>query len=176
VSLEGDFDKRAWLLREVCVFEKHLRDYLQTYLAAPLDVNDCIQETYARLLNCSDEKLQHIKVCSAFVFTVARNVAIEWSKREARFSATPVSQRHLRKLRDGGRSSFDELSEQQDLHLLKVTLASLPERCGHVLRLRRLEGLSQKLIAEKLHITENTVEKHANNALKRCAVFMAHHR
>jgi RNA polymerase sigma factor (sigma-70 family) len=176
VSLEGEFDKHAWLLSEVCVFEKHLREYLQAYLAAPLDVNDCIQETYARLLNCSADKLQQIKVCSAFVFTVARNVAIEWSRREARFTSTLQSRRHLMKLADDARSGFEELSTQQDLHLLKLTMAALPERCGHVLRLRRLEGLSQKLIAEKLHITENTVEKHANNALKRCAIFMAHHR
>jgi RNA polymerase sigma factor (sigma-70 family) len=176
VSLDGDFDKHSWLLREVCVFEKHLRDYLQAYLAAPLDVNDCVQETYARLLNCSDDKLQHIKVCSAFVFTVARNVAIEWSKREARFSPSQAARRRLMKLPDDARSGFEELSEQQDLNLLNLTLAALPKRCGHVLRLRRLEGLSQKLIAEKLHITENTVEKHANNALKRCAIFMAQHR
>ena len=58
MSLGSDFDKHVWRRREVCVFERHLRAYLRDPLPASLDVNDCIQETYTRLLRCSAEKLQ----------------------------------------------------------------------------------------------------------------------
>lgn len=44
--------------------------------------------------------------------------------------------------------------------------ARLPEKCREVFGLSRQYGLSQKQIAEKLHISTSTVEKHVVKALK----------
>ena len=56
---------------------------------------------------------------------------------------------------------FEELKEQ----LLKET-AKLPEKCRLVFHLSREEGFSQKQIANKLSISEKTVEAHLSRALR----------
>ena len=56
---------------------------------------------------------------------------------------------------------FDELKAK-----LERLVAKLPEKCQMVYKLSREEGLSQKEIAQKLEITEKTVEAHLTRALK----------
>jgi RNA polymerase sigma-70 factor (ECF subfamily) len=69
------------------------------------------------------------------------------------------------------RSNLLDLSTQQtlaldELHqqLLKET-AKLPEKCRMVFQLSREQGYSQRQIAEKLQISEKTVEAHISRAL-----------
>jgi RNA polymerase sigma-70 factor (ECF subfamily) len=54
-------------------------------------------------------------------------------------------------------------------------IQSLPKRCRQVFTLRIAYGLSQKQIAEKLGITENTVEKQMGKGIRRCTEFFADH-
>ncbi len=57
--------------------------------------------------------------------------------------------------------------ESKDLEkIIETTLATLPERCRLIFILRRIEGLSHKEIAEKLHISPKTVENQMTKALK----------
>ncbi|MBO9673118.1 MAG: RNA polymerase sigma-70 factor [Sphingobacteriaceae bacterium] len=57
---------------------------------------------------------------------------------------------------------FSELKEQ-----LEKLVTELPEKCRLVFRLSKEEGFSQKQIAEKLDISEKTVEAHMGKALKK---------
>jgi DNA-directed RNA polymerase specialized sigma24 family protein len=45
----------------------------------------------------------------------------------------------------------------------------LPDRCREVLTLRKLYGLSQREIAQRLGIAESTVEKHVAYGVHLCA-------
>ena len=47
--------------------------------------------------------------------------------------------------------------------------SALPTRCRQVFTLRKVYGYSQKQIAERLQISENTVEQHLTKAARRCA-------
>jgi RNA polymerase sigma-70 factor (ECF subfamily) len=57
--------------------------------------------------------------------------------------------------------------------LLKNALASLPARCREVFTLRRLHGLSQREIANRLGISEKTVEAQNSLAMHKCVQFFA---
>jgi RNA polymerase sigma-70 factor (ECF subfamily) len=59
-------------------------------------------------------------------------------------------------------------SHDDELALLAAAIHALPERCREVLVLRKLHGLSQKQIAEKLGISENTVAAQASFGVRRC--------
>ncbi|MES2456132.1 MAG: RNA polymerase sigma-70 factor [Bacteroidota bacterium] len=56
---------------------------------------------------------------------------------------------------------FEELRAR-----LSILIDALPEKCQTVYRMSRDQGLSQKQIAEKLEVSEKTVEWHISNALK----------
>jgi RNA polymerase sigma-70 factor (ECF subfamily) len=56
---------------------------------------------------------------------------------------------------------LDEVS-----NLISQTLESLPERCSEIFRMNRQEGLKYREIAQKLSISEKTVEANMGKALK----------
>lgn len=59
-----------------------------------------------------------------------------------------------------------ELEGKELKAVLDTALESLPERCRLVFIMKRLEGLSQKEIAEKLNISTKTVENQITKAVK----------
>lgn len=56
----------------------------------------------------------------------------------------------------------EELNER-----MTIALKNLPEKCREIFELSRMHGLKNREIAERLHISENTVEKQMSIALKR---------
>jgi len=57
------------------------------------------------------------------------------------------------------------LREKELIAELETTIRSLPEKCQIVFRLSREQGYSHRDIAQKLELSENTVESHMRRAL-----------
>jgi RNA polymerase sigma factor (sigma-70 family) len=167
------FDRRIWFAEQILVHEAQLRGYLRRYLKLASDVADGVQETYARLLSLPDSELSGIRLPHAFLFAAARNVAVEWTRRQRLIFYDQMAENGATSVLDERPSAYEELSAREELDLLARAIASLPERCRQVLTLRKLYGLPQKEIAARLGISENTVEKHAANGLRLCAAFLA---
>ena len=167
-----DFERQGWFAQQILVHEARLRTYLRRFLKAPSDVADVIQETYARLLNLPDHELCGIRSPHAFLFTAARNLAIEWNRRERLNFREFLPETGTSSVLDESPSACEQLGVRQELELLSRAIARLPARCREVLVLRKLYGLSQKEIAARLGITENTVEKHAANGVRLCANYL----
>ena len=61
----------------------------------------------------------------------------------------------------------DKVLEQKELsENIQKTMESLPERCRRIFYMNRYEGLKYKEIAEKLSISQKTVEANISKALK----------
>ena len=56
-------------------------------------------------------------------------------------------------------------NESELRHILAQAISKLPERCREIFELSRFENLKNKEIAEKLRITEKTVENQITKAL-----------
>ncbi len=166
------FDRQTWFAQHILVHEAQLRRYLRRFLKGRSDIADGIQETYARLLGLSDGALVGIRQPHAFLFAAARNVALEWMRRERMIFDDLMAETGAARVLDDGPSAYEQLSAGQELSLLARAIASLPERCRQVLTLRKLYGLSQKEIASRLGISENTVEKHVANGVRLCADYL----
>ena len=170
-----DFDRTNWLVTQIHCNEAKLRGYLRRFFNAPCDITDCVQESYARLLTLSDQELMKIRCPHAFLFTTARNVALEWLRKQRVLLRSATPELDLANVLDTSPSADEQLCKGEELQLLAFAVASLPERCRQVLTLRKLDGVSQKDIAVRLHISENTVEKHARNGVRLCAEYIVAH-
>lgn len=63
-------------------------------------------------------------------------------------------------------SILESLDYKELLSRFTTKLDSLPEKCRIVFQLRYEQGLTQRQIAEKLHVSEKTVEAHLAKARK----------
>ena len=159
----------AWLAKEILVHERALRGYLNRFFKSVADVEDVIQETYARLLGLNDSAWAAVRNWHAFLFTTARNVALDRIRRSRVVSLDALAEMGSVDVLDEAPSVDEALNARQELALLFDTIASLPDRCREALTLRKLYGLSQRDIALRLAISESTVEKHVAYGVRLCA-------
>jgi RNA polymerase sigma factor (sigma-70 family) len=162
-------ERNAWLAKEILVHERALRGYLSRFFKNVADIEDVVQETYARLLALSDPASNAVRNWHAFLFTTARNVALDRIRRSRVVSLDALAEMGNADVLDQAPSIDEALNARQELALLLETIASLPDRCRETLTLRKLYGLSQREIAQRLEITESTVEKHVAYGVRLCA-------
>lgn len=63
-------------------------------------------------------------------------------------------------------SPLDVLSQREKISLVVSALLTLPDRCRQIFILRKFEGVSQREIAERLGISERTVESQITRGMK----------
>jgi RNA polymerase sigma factor (sigma-70 family) len=151
------------------VHERALRGYLSRFFKNVADIEDVVQETYARILALSDSASGAVRNWHAFLFTSARNVALDRLRRARVVSLDAMAEMGNADVLDQAPAADEALNARQELSLLSEAIASLPDRCREVLTLRKLYGLPQREIAERLGITESTVEKHVAYGVRLCA-------
>jgi RNA polymerase sigma factor (sigma-70 family) len=167
----SDTGTTAWFSL-VLAHERDLRAFLSRCLPHRDEVSDVVQETYTRLLALSPERRRAVRSWRAFLFATARNVAMDHLRWPASVSLDALPEINGTDVVSGGgeEQSPDEIVNLTQEHdLLARVIASLPEKCRQVLTLRKIHGLSQKEIAQRLGIAEHTVEKHISHGVRLCA-------
>jgi RNA polymerase sigma-70 factor (ECF subfamily) len=182
-----DFSNQTLLLEEIKkensdAFEYLFRNYyprLCGYAARFIDnrivVEDIIQECFMKIWE-KKEILKSISV-SSLLFAMVRNECLDYLKHSViveqhriEYLATIEGEEKLYYadfLFDPEYATlYKELEEQ--IHLV---IDKLPDRCKDVFVLSRFEGMKNREIAEKLHISAKAVENHISKAL---SVFSNH--
>lgn len=162
----------AWFAAELAPHEPALRAYLHG-LAGAADVDDLIQETYARLLRAREAG--PITSPRGLLFATARNAARDLFRRRAVANTVPIAEVDGSRVFDEAPGVAETVSRRQEADLLAAAIAELPPRCREILVLRKFENLSHREIAQKLGIAEHTVEAQLTKALHRCEAFFARH-
>ena len=72
----------------------------------------------------------------------------------------------LRQTYQSGHSTNDFWTEHELEKLIKTAIGKLPSRCRKIFELSRVEGLKSKEIAQKLQLSQRTVETQITNALR----------
>ena len=65
------------------------------------------------------------------------------------------------------------MGARQELERLGTIVAALPVQCRRVFELRKFDGLSHRDIAQRMGLSEKTVENHLTRALARIAEALA---
>ncbi len=151
-------DRAGWLAEHVLPCEPGLRDWLRRRLSLRQDVDDVVQETYAILAAMAD--VSHIQQPRAYVYSAAHSVVLQQLRRAQVVSIEAVAEID-RVAIVGDEISPERLaSSRQELARIGALIDGLPEKCREAFVLRRVEGYSQREIAQRMQISENTVEKH----------------
>lgn len=163
-------DPSRWFSEEVQPHEGSLRAYLGRTLESRADVDDVVQDSFLKVWRSRAEGI--VRSPKAFLFTVARNAALDLRRRRAVLNAQPITETAPMAVLEDSPGVVDLVSRRQELALLAEAIRALPERCQQVFLLRKIQGLSQREIAARLGITENTVETLVGKGARRCADYL----
>ena len=162
-------DHSQWFNEEVKPHESALRGYLHSLFPSLTDLDDLVQESYARLLRAREKgKVKYVK---AFLFAIARNAALDFCRRQNVVSFEPIGDSADITVIDDRPDVAEIVNKQQELALLADAVRALPERCRQILTLRLLYELSHKEIAAELGISDLTVKAQLAKGMRRCAQY-----
>ena len=158
-----------WFATEVHPHDLRLKNYLRGAFPAVRDIDDVVQESYIRVLKA--RAAQPIRSAKAFLFLVARHVAIDLVRREKISPVNPLVDSAELSVIEERPCASDQLEEQEKIDLLGEALGRLPARCREIMLLHKIKGLSQREIATRLGVANKTVENQIAIGVKRCNTF-----
>lgn len=147
-----------WFVREILVHEDALMRYLRRCWPHRDEVHDLRQEVYCRVYEAAGKALPASP--KSFLFASTRHLMADRLRRGRVVSIETVGDL------DAMNVLVDEVSPErvcggrQVLHRLSEAFDRLPRRCRQVVWLRRVGDLSQREVAQRMGISEKTVEKH----------------
>lgn len=166
-----DNEQARWFAVEVQPHESALRSYLQTRFPQLRDFDDVVQEAYRRVLReQSAGRLRHVR---AFLFTAARNVALDLFRRRKYAPLAPIPPETEVDVVEERPDAAETLSQQQELEILADAVRSLPDRCRQVILLRYVKNYSYQEIADALGVSTETVKTHMAKGVQRCTEYFA---
>jgi RNA polymerase sigma factor (sigma-70 family) len=159
-----------WFDDEVLPHEPELKGYLRRSFPAVRDVEDVVQESYVRILQTHPR--QAIASARAFLFTVARRLALNLIDRQKNAATIDVGDFSVCPVLQDGASVSERVSREEVYNLLGEALSTLPARCREITVLRKLQGLSQREVAACLGLSEKTVAEQVARGVRRCEKFL----
>ncbi|MBI5689599.1 MAG: RNA polymerase sigma factor [Verrucomicrobia bacterium] len=166
-------DDAHWFAAEVQPHAAGLRAYLVHQYPTISDPDNLVQESLVRVVRARAQG--PVEAPRALLFATARNLAVDQMRRQRVVSFEPMTEISDSSVFLGGGTIPEAVSHDEELALLTQAIQSLPDRCRQVFTLRVAYGLSQREIAARLGISENTVEKQIGKGLRRCTAFFARH-
>jgi RNA polymerase sigma factor (sigma-70 family) len=164
-------EQSRWFLEEVRPHEASLRFHLRSSFPTARDVDDVVQESYLRIWKA--RAARPIQSAKAFLFKVARHVAIDLVRRQRVSPLVDVTDLVVQSVIEEKPSAAEIACTRDEIVLLAQAIDALPPRCREIVILRKLRGLPQKAIAAQLGISVQTVQVQVLRGVKRCEAFLA---
>jgi RNA polymerase sigma factor (sigma-70 family) len=159
-----------WFKREILPHESALMRYLARVWPRKHEIEDLRQETYARVYSAAMPSRPTSP--RSFLFTTAHHLMADRVRHERVVSIEAVGDIEALNVLVDEISVERRIDARQELKLLARALDLLPRKCREVVWLRRVEGLSQKEVAERLGVGEKTVEHHISKGGRLLAEYM----
>lgn len=163
--MSRDFRERGrWLARNVLPHEALIRARLRDLCLYDLDIEDVIQEMYAKLL--MQASLESIRFPRQYALLTARAIVVDHIRHSRVVSITSSGSLETLDVPEPQATGEERVEFREEVQAVIAALDQLPKLCRETLILRRVEGLPQKEVAKRLGISEKTVEKHMANGVK----------
>lgn len=145
-----------WFKTEILCLEPMLVRFLSRHWKDEAEIADLCQEAYVRVYDAA------LRVRPAnpksFLFLTMRNLMIDRLRRSSVFPVEMVADLDRLNAFDNEPSPEQQAAARQELRQFQAALEKLPERCRQVVHMRKVLGLSQREVAGKMLVTEETVE------------------
>lgn len=156
-------ERGLWLARNVLPHEPAIRARLSRLYLSDLDIDDIIQEMYTRVL--AVPALESIRYPRQYAIQTAKSIIIDHIRHSRVVTITLSGSLEQLDLPDPEPTVEKHLEFLDEIQEVSSALAQLPKRPRETLILRRIEKLSRKETAQRLNISERTVEDHMTRAL-----------
>lgn len=134
---------------------------------------DIVQEQFIYLWE-NWKRLNNFLSIKSYLFKAVKNKSLNYLRKEFAKNSACLTEDLADTLRDDSLPAPDELLESKELEaILEKGLESLPLKCRTIFTLKRFAGLTNKEIAEHLHISKKTVEAQTTIALKKLSAFVS---
>lgn len=150
-------------------YDAFLKKFLTRFFSEHQDIEDVAQEAYLRAYVA--EQRQEITQPKAYLFRIARNIALTELTRKSRQITSYIEDTDPSLVLESGEgeSGVDTQLEALDsLGLYCEAVAALPEKCRIAFLLRKVYGLTHKEIASRMSLSVSSVEKYLARGILAC--------
>lgn len=153
------------------LFLAHWRE-LHVYLTRKVrDVEvaaDLTQETFLRFAEHrgAGSSMGGVAHERAYLYRTAHNLAVDHVRQQQRERTDAVSDEYLAAFPYDFPSPEQTATGRDELERVRLALMELPERTRQVFALARIEGLTYREVAQRLDISDSSVQKHLAKAIK----------
>lgn len=156
-------ERARWLAVNILPLEPQLRGWLKRAVSHSLEADDLIQEAYAKLAGLAT--VSNITQPKAYLYQTVKRLVLDHMRRSSLVSIEAVADfAHLDS--EAGFTPERILSGRQELERMYRAIARLPAECRSVFIMRKFDDVPQKIIAARLRVSENIVEKRMSRALR----------
>lgn len=168
----AETDAGRWFSEQVQPHEPALRAWLRARFPWLLEVDDLVQESVVRLWRRhAKADAAPLRSAKSALFAIARNAAIDEARRRSVVEINAVAEIEQLSVLDQT-DVAETISTRQELEFLADALRELPTRCRQVLTLTKIYGYTEREVAERLGISENTVRTQVVRGMERCTVYL----
>lgn len=162
-----DDERRLWFRREIMPHRAALHSHARRWQGHGwLSPDDLVHEVFVRLI--AYQGWREVSNARAFAIACLRNIVLMEARRSRVVPIHAVSDLELETVADD-RPGSDRTAEAHDeLRWLAACIEDLPPQCRKVFTMRKIHGLSNQDIADRLGLSISTVEKHLAKGLRRC--------
>lgn len=143
-------------------YRNKVKGFAIKMIPAHIDPEEIVQEVFIKIW-MKRETIDPEKDFQSYLFSIAKNLILDYIKSAVNRKLYYTGEYFQQDLADNDipEVAFREIAEEK----LQQFLSEIPMRRREIFLLSRFEGLTYKQIAEKLDITENTVDSQIRNAL-----------
>lgn len=170
VRQSRELDHARWFAEEVQPHEPALRAYLRHKYPSVPDVDDVVQEAFAKVFAAL--KAGRLTSAKGLLFRVARNTVVSVFRKRKYISACAVSESAELGVLESDTDVAETVCSNDELELISEAIASLPARCRDVVMLRLMHGQDYRDIALELGLSESTVRVQVTRGMKKCTEFL----
>ena len=143
-----------------------IKKFLRRFFTDVRDIEEVAQETFLRAYTA--EKTKPIGNPKAFLFRIARNIALTELSKKSRQISEYIDEAHDQDIYRHAATVADELEARQTLETYCEAVMSLPEQVRRAFLLRKVYGMKHKQIATEMEVSLSSVEKYLRRAVLHC--------
>ena len=146
------------------IYYNELCNFVRKYFNDKEDAEEIVQDTLVKIWE-QREKLENVSSLRHYLFSSVKNHCLnEIEHLKVVRKHTEYAAIELKKIELEFENDFSEDNELE--RRIFDAIEDLPEQCGKIFKMKYLDGLRAKEIAEKTNLSQRTVETHIFNGLK----------